>query len=183
MDSGDILKILYCPFQGWKGLYSTDLTDELPNASVVYVIRIKDGRAVGRLKGTSDIVYIGRTGKIKTRSAAHRKVRPDLRDKGWHLALIEYDKEIELLEIAFFTFEDSERVEAELLFRYFQDHLELPPVNNRFEFTKEQKEELAKDAKLSGIASTLVKSGRPLDELIRELQKGVQEQHHNQGKE
>jgi len=50
----------------------------------VYVIRFADGLKVGRLRGKSDIVYIG-SGRIGTRLRAHAGLRPDFKDKGWLL--------------------------------------------------------------------------------------------------
>jgi hypothetical protein len=96
----------------------------------VYVIRIAGAKTIGRLRGNSDLIYIGQ-GKLRLRTKAHRNLRSDFRGKGWLLHLITTGGSVGELEIGFFPCENPEQSENELLFRYFTDHLELPPANNK----------------------------------------------------
>jgi hypothetical protein len=93
----------------------------------VYVIRIADGLKVGRLRGESDIVYIG-SGSIGTRLRAHAGLRTDFKDKGWLLSWIGFEKR---LEVCFFECAEAVELEDDLLVGYLSAHQELPPGNWR----------------------------------------------------
>ena len=77
MMSRDIEQILGLEFHGWRKWQ--DPTEGLPDALGVYVIGTANEKPISRLKGESDVVYIGQ-GKIKRRIISHKTVRPDLRD-------------------------------------------------------------------------------------------------------
>jgi hypothetical protein len=96
----------------------------------LYVIRVTDAKAIGRLRGNSDLIYIGQ-GDLRGRAKAHRNLRSDFKGKGWLLHLITTGGSVGGLEIAFFPCENPKQREDELLFKYFTEHLELPPANNK----------------------------------------------------
>jgi predicted GIY-YIG superfamily endonuclease len=87
------------------------------------------GKAFGRLKGESDLVYIGYTESVKRRLSYHLPARADeqkcadrLRNAG----------RVGALEVAWRSHgsvEEARCEEARLLRRYYWDHGELPPVN------------------------------------------------------
>lgn len=81
---------------------------------------------MGRLRGESDLIYIGEC-DLRARLKAHVSSRPDFEDKGWLLTLIA--KRLLGLEVRCFRSDYTERDEAELLLTYFKEHLELPPAN------------------------------------------------------
>lgn len=101
-----------------------------PACPGVYVIRMAGAKTIGRLRDNSDLIYIGQ-GKLRVRSKAHRSLRPDFKGKGWLLHLIATDRSVGGLEIAFFRCANPKQCEDELLFKYFTEHLELPPANNK----------------------------------------------------
>ncbi len=123
MDSINICQRLGAPVGGWQDLQQVDQIG--PESRGVYVIRIAGAKRLGRLKGDSDLVYIG-SGNIGKRLKAHADFRPDLKDKGWLLTWIACEK---MLEVGFFLCDQPERVEADLLVDYLVAHLELPPAN------------------------------------------------------
>ncbi len=53
------------------------------------------GVPLGRFNGQSDIVYIVR-GALLNRARQHARVRLDLRDKGWLLAILKTTRELEV---------------------------------------------------------------------------------------
>jgi hypothetical protein len=97
------------------------------SARGVYVIRFADGLKVGRVRGESDIVYVG-SGSIRTRLRAHADLRPDFKDKGWLLTWIGFEKP---LQVCFFECADPAALEGDLLVQYLSAHQELPPANWR----------------------------------------------------
>jgi hypothetical protein len=93
-----------------------------PAGSGVYVIRTANAKPVGRLRGTSDLIYIGQ-GNLRVRLKTHANFRADFRDKGWLLWLIAKDATVGGLEVAFAQSPDPRSAENTLLFRYLTEHL------------------------------------------------------------
>lgn len=123
MNSDDVCRLLGEPTGGWKPLAGSIAC---PGTLGVYVLRSSGGeQRIGRLRGASDLIYIGR-GRLSARLHAHRHVRLDLRDKGWLFASIGHHVR---LEIGAFHVSDQCGCERDLLFQYFTEHLELPPAN------------------------------------------------------
>jgi hypothetical protein len=94
------------------------------------------GQPLPRIKGQSDIVYIGSTkrGKrgIRQRLQQHLRVREGGVDTGYRLDRVV--KEVGALEIAWLTcptHDDALWHEGELLSQYQSDHIELPPLNRQ----------------------------------------------------
>ena len=127
-----------------------------PAVSGVYVIRTANARPVGRLRGASDLIYIGQ-GNLRARLKAHTR--------GWLLGLIH--TAVGGLEVAFARSPDPRRDEITLLFRYLTDHLELPPANNSRTLTNSQKADLS----LLRLAPQSTSEQR--EWLLREFSKGT----------
>jgi hypothetical protein len=116
-----------------------DVISNAPSTPGVYVFKLAGGESLCRLKGKSDIVYIGRTkkGKVRTGSVQrrlkqHLRTREDKIDIGYRIERVL--KEIGRLEVAWRSFDadaDAQSHEAELLERYDTDHIELPPLNRQ----------------------------------------------------
>jgi len=140
MNSSEISTMLGLPSGDWDRF---DGTLSAPALSGVYVIRIASGKTVGRLRGESDLIYIGQ-GNLRVRTKAHANLRRDFRGKGWVLWLIAGADSVGGLEIAFFRCANPRQAENTLLFRYLTEHLELPPANNTLgALTDSQKMELS----------------------------------------
>src|SRR6266849_2946016 len=95
---------------------STDLTDfanwmkwslgvfrDVPRKPGVYVLRLAEGRPHQRLKGESDIIYIGCAIKIQDRLKSHLNVRTIERNTAFYLQRIQ--QEVGPLQVSWRTFE------------------------------------------------------------------------------
>lgn len=94
----------------------------------VYIIRTD--KSFGRLKGSSDILYIGKTntkGGFKTRMKQYFNPGPS------QLTNIRINNFLNnnhvFMEILFLKDNDPESLERDLLKKYMEEHLELPPFN------------------------------------------------------
>jgi hypothetical protein len=94
----------------------------------IYEIRMKDGKKFGRVRGESDIVYIGSTTKsFKSRFRGYMK--PDRSQKtNQHVKWFSTKYE---LEVAFLPIEKPKFYESLLIDAYIADHDELPPLNHQ----------------------------------------------------
>ena len=94
----------------------------------VYEIRMKGGRKFGRVKGESDIVYIGSTTKsFKSRFRGYMK--PGKSQKtNQHVKWFSTKCG---LEVAFLPIEKPKFYESLLIDTYLADHDELPPLNHQ----------------------------------------------------
>lgn len=126
MNSNDISEKLGSAVFKWLCFDSKGI-EELPDCEGVYVIRMAHGKTMGRLKGDSDIIYIG-CGKVKTRLSAHLNPRSDFADKGWLITLVKKEYK---LEFGYFVSPIPANEELELLLGYLKEHLELPPLNRQ----------------------------------------------------
>lgn len=145
MDSNAICIMLKQPAVVWYP--RAGVPAGLRSSCGIYVYRCARGIAFGRLKGKSDVVYIGRSSRPVHRSKQHARLRGDIKDQGWRLKLIESHVG---LEIGFFPCGQPEEQERELLTRYFRDHLELPPANSRLEASSTSKKALVVLALIGG---------------------------------
>jgi hypothetical protein len=107
----------------------------LPKDKGIYVVRAKV--QIPRVKGDSDIIYIGQ-GVIKHRIQALLRsfLPPHFRDyMNKHTAREEFERlireqEFELELCYVLTSEDPKAKESHLLHKYCEDHIEPPPLNN-----------------------------------------------------
>ena len=124
MNSSDIFLE---PFGDWEEFSSRY---NAPTCSGVYAIRISGARPVGRLKGASDLIYIGE-GNLQARLKAHLISRSDFYDTGWIFHLIV--KAGLPLEVRCFRSNNTKGDEEQLLLKYLKEHLELPPATGQFQ--------------------------------------------------
>ena len=102
----------------------------------VYVFRLSRTEQLRRLKGESDILYIGATKKgsrtLRDRLRDHLRLRDDKKDLGCRLERV--IKEVAPLEVAWKQFEnhaDAQDLERKLLAEYTDSHIEFPPLNRQ----------------------------------------------------
>lgn len=108
----------------------------VPQKPGVYIFRLIRGATLARLKGNSDIIYIGSTKKgkrtLRDRLKDHLSPRGDKRDTGYRLKRV--TNEVGSLEVAWRVFDchdSAQACERQLLKRFEQDHIELPPLNRQ----------------------------------------------------
>ena len=89
-----------------------------------------------RLMGASDLVYIGATGKgkrtLQDRLKDHLRLRRDMKDLGCRLDRVV--QHVGPLEVAWIVCEnrvDAQWKERELIAKYADDHIEIPPLNRQ----------------------------------------------------
>ena len=58
----------------WKK-WGQSVVLEAPLAPGIYVFRLAEGKAIPRMRGASDIIYIGRSAKIRNRFKDHLRRR------------------------------------------------------------------------------------------------------------
>jgi hypothetical protein len=117
-------------FSAWQH-WCDEAARSAPAANGVYLFRLAEVRR-GRIKGESDLVYIGCAENLSTRLEQHRYVRPDKENKGHQLERV--TKEVGGLQVShrsFDTPEKSQFCEWVLLYQHAIDHIELPPLNDQ----------------------------------------------------
>jgi excinuclease UvrABC nuclease subunit len=126
MDSNSILEE-YPSFSHWKNFTANEV-HIMPTKSGVYLYRKKDGLKFGRLKGSSDILYIGKTrGKRGLRQRLYQYLNPG--PTQWtNLRINSHMKENEI-EFSYIVTENPDSLELELQRQYYNEHEELPPFN------------------------------------------------------
>ena len=94
----------------------------------VYVIR-RNGDRFGRLRGNSDILYIGKTtGQNGMRVRIGAYFNPGLTQ--WTNQRIHLFLQRQMpMEISFVVTENPRQLESQLIQQYIEDHDELPPFN------------------------------------------------------
>lgn len=120
----------FAGFSKWLR-WNSRIPDSAPNCCGVYALRLPIN--FGRLKGDSDIVYVGCTKKA-TGTLANR-LRKHTKSSGISTQLSKISEWRSDLEIAWKTqasASDASHAERVLLEGYLQDHLELPPLNRKF---------------------------------------------------
>lgn len=98
--------------------------------NIVYVFRASN--PIPRMKGESDIIYIGETkGSFKQRYLKNApKFATSLANRMKYEHIISHYGPIRITIAKYDSFgETSEQAEEQLLWWYFQNHLELPPIN------------------------------------------------------
>ena len=101
----------------------------MPKQHGIYIFRMARGECFRRLKGESDIFYIGSAeGSRGLKGRLQQYLRPgptQFTNKRIHAKVKKYG-----MEIAWCPFEEASNLELQLLHRYLEDHDELPPLNH-----------------------------------------------------
>lgn len=109
--------------------FNKETVESAPGQHGIYIFRTAQSKRFGRLKGESDILYIGSTkggrglrGRLQQYfSPGHRQ----LTNIRIHAMAKKYD-----MEIAWYPCAEAGNLELQLLRRYIDDHDELPPLNH-----------------------------------------------------
>jgi len=113
-------------FSDWQTLEQA--VEQAPKSAGIYVMRGKDGKKFDRVRGQSDIVYIGSSKNLKNRLRQYKnhnkKVSSPTRRFKWFSKM--YPLEIAFAE----TSSPATMFETMLLQLYISDHHELPPLNH-----------------------------------------------------
>jgi hypothetical protein len=100
-----------------------------PEQYGIYVFRIARGERFRRLKGESDIMYIGSAeGNRGVRGRLQQYLRPG--PTQWTNKRINTMAKKYNMDIAWCLCEEASNLELQLLRRYLEDHDELPPLNH-----------------------------------------------------
>jgi hypothetical protein len=114
-------------FCGWVR-WDVGAISDAPDLPGVYAFRLH-GRAFGRLKGESDLVYIGCADSVKRRLSGHLPARAEALECAGRLRDVETVGALEVAWRPLGSAEEAKDEEARLLRHYYWDHIELPPVN------------------------------------------------------
>ena len=109
--------------------FNKETVKSAPGQHGIYIFRMAQSKRFGRLKGESDILYIGSAkggrglrGRLQQYfSPGHRQ----LTNIRIHAMAKKYD-----MEIAWYPYAEASNLELQLLRQYFEDHDELPPLNH-----------------------------------------------------
>jgi len=115
-------------FGSWVSFNSQNVR-EIPQVIGVYVLRQADGKLVGRLRGESDILYIGSTtsqGGLRQRLMQYFHPGPTQ----WTNQRISSFLEKYTMDVAWCPSSEPINLEHDLLRKYLADHDELPPFNH-----------------------------------------------------
>lgn len=109
--------------------FNEQILPKVPKKKGVYVIRLENKKNFGRLKGQSDVLYIGKTeaqNGLKQRISFY--FRPG-KTQLTNMRINSMQKKYKM-EIAWLTSDDSNNLEHKLVNAYMEDHHELPPFNH-----------------------------------------------------
>lgn len=110
--------------------FSSKVIREIPNKNGIYIIRAT--KAFCRVRGQSDIIYIG-INKKQRKDGLQGRIRQHINQKSSAGKYLDELSEKFYLKIAYKT-ENHEkrrcRWESEQLKKYLRSHLELPPANS-----------------------------------------------------
>lgn len=111
-------------FSKWLPFVKNTLS-AIPDKEGLYILRIN--RKIGRLKGNSDILYIGKsTSGLRSRLSCYFKPG---KTQYTSKRVYSYLRKHVGIRIAFVIDGNPRKVERRLIQRYFRDHEELPPLN------------------------------------------------------
>lgn len=127
MDSKQVSQI--CKgISGWHP-FNKETVKSAPGQHGIYIFRMAQSKRFGRLKGESDILYIGSTkGSRGLRGRLQQYFSPghgQFTNIRIHSMAKKYN-----MEIAWCPYAEAGNLELQLLRRYFEDHDELPPLNH-----------------------------------------------------
>ena len=128
MDSNSIISYGFINWYIFSLNNQQSLINGLPTTSGVYIIRHGNG-SFGRLRGYSDILYIGKTdqkGGIKTRIKSYFKPGPT---QWTNQRIYSFLLNLTHMEISYIYINNPRQLEVQLKQDYLNDHDELPPFN------------------------------------------------------
>jgi hypothetical protein len=109
--------------------FNKETVKDAPVQHGIYIFRIAQSKRFGRLKGESDILYIGSTkcnrglrGRLEQYFTPAHSQLTNIRI---HAMAKKYD-----MEVAWYPYTEAGNLEHQLLRRYIGDHDELPPLNH-----------------------------------------------------
>jgi hypothetical protein len=122
-------------YPSWLGWFRKAV-DHAPEKPGVYIFRLIRTPTLARLKGHSDIIYIGSTKKgertLRDRLKDHLRPRGDKRDLGYRLKRVTDEAgSVEVAWRVFDSHDSAQECERQLLKRFEKDHIELPPLNRQ----------------------------------------------------
>ncbi len=121
MDSAQLTQ-----FSNWRSLSDQGIKNA-PSQQGTYVIRKAGGKRFGRLRGESDIVYIGSTTR-GLRGRLRQYIHPGPTQwTNWRIH--ELAKKYNF-EVAWYKNNEPENLEHQLLRQYLNEHDELPPLES-----------------------------------------------------
>ena len=134
MLSEDARKIANNQWSEWQAIKLNSVPEQNPlkgmkNEVGIYLIRSRKG--IPRLKGVSDIIYVGE-GKLKNRigkALAYYKGQKKWPYYSPMLSLFLLELNLDL-SFSYSVTEDAKRLEVLILKEYENDHYELPPLNH-----------------------------------------------------
>jgi hypothetical protein len=135
-----------------------------PDSPGIYVLRMESRRAIERLVGSSDIVYIGCSADSTVRS----RLTNHYQTNGSFKRVLKEVGEMELSWRCFKTDHEERLWESDLIAQYERKHIELPPLNRSQPWATLQaaktfmKSELP-SALYKSIMETAFKGGFPLE--------------------
>lgn len=115
-------------FGSWRP-FESQIVREAPQVIGVYVLRQADGKLVCRLRGESDILYIGSTtsqGGLRQRLMQYFHPGPTQ----WTNQRLNSFLKKYAMEVAWCPCGEPTNLEHDLLRKYMIDHDELPPFNH-----------------------------------------------------
>lgn len=125
MDSNQLVNF---SFNIWYPFTKISINDA-PRKIGTYVIRMRNGKPFWRLRGSSDIIYIGKTeGKKGIYERLLAYFRKPGRTNFTNQRIIKMAKKYEF-EISWVQTDKPQDLEMRLLRIYEEDHDELPPLN------------------------------------------------------
>ena len=113
----------------WK-TWNGNIVREAPLAPGIYVFRLAEGKTIQRLKGASDILYIGCSTRLRNRFKRHLKAMDVERNIAYRLQRVE--QQVGRLEVSWESYDSADKAkdaERLLLGKYEVDHIEFPPLN------------------------------------------------------
>ena len=112
-------------FSVWYPLNKPSL-EKVPNEIGIYVFRKVGAKVFGRLKGDSDILYIGSTEK-GLRNRIRQYLSPG--QTQWTNKRVNNYANRNPIEFSFLVNFEPKTLEYKLLIKYMSEHEELPPLN------------------------------------------------------
>lgn len=131
MTANEARELVSRKWTSWRRL-EISMIDSLPKEYGVYIIRSK--REIARLKGISDILYVGE-GLLNGRLGKVFNFKLDYRSWPYESGEIcRIEKELQIpMEFSYLIISDKDACqtnETKILDEYERQHIELPPVNH-----------------------------------------------------